>query len=70
MLLLMQLRYPYLWVRGTHRYIPEGRHRVFVENMYRNASVLEQVAHQVCVGKICGGVDAFHGAIIARTRQE
>ena len=33
--------------------------------MYGNASVLEQVAHQVCVGKICGGVDAFHDIIIA-----
>ena len=33
--------------------------------MYGNTRLLKQVAHQVCVGKICGGVDAFHDIIIA-----
>lgn len=64
-LFLMQLRYPELRISGSHRYISECCHRVFVENVYCDASVLEQVAHQVRVGKICGGVDTFHGIIIA-----
>ena len=66
MLFLMQLGYPDLWVGRTQRYIAHRCHRVLVEDVRGNADLLEQVAHQVCVGEIGGGVDAFHATIIAR----
>ena len=65
-LLLMQLRYPELRIGRAHWYFAECGHRVFVEKMHSDAGLLEQVAHEVCVGEIGGGIDAFHVCIIAR----
>lgn len=68
MLLLVYLRYPDLRIGRTHGDITHRRHRVFVKNMRGDTGLLEEVAHQVCVSEVCGGVDAFHSNIIARRR--
>lgn len=52
---------PHLRQRGFERQFAKRSGSVHVENLHRDARMAQQVGDDVGVGKVRGGIDAFHG---------
>lgn len=63
-LFLVKLCNPHLRLGRADRHQANGGGGVFVEHKRRYAGVLQQITQQVGVGKVLGGIDAFHGFML------